>query len=304
MSVEKQKTLIFGVNGQVGSELRRILTDSEQFIFCGRNDCDFTDSKSIKKIIERVKPSTIVNCAAFTNVDLAQKEKTLASKINTDAVYIIGKKAVEVDAKVIHFSTDYVFDGNKLAPYCEDDIPCPINHYGHTKLQGELALISTGAAATIIRTSWVFGRLNRCFPSAIINAAQKNKKLAVVDDQMGAPTSSRSLAHAVWSITNQPNFVSREKSSQGIFHLSGNEFMSRFEFATKIIAIAKSHGVLERCLGNDIQPIKSFSLRNPAPRPKNSCLNSKRFASAFGVALSDLSDEFRLLMESFVKNEK
>jgi dTDP-4-dehydrorhamnose reductase len=273
------RILLTGSRGQVGSALVPVLAPLGELCALDRQGLDLLDLRSIRDRVAQFRPDIIVNAAAYTAVDRAERERDIAFAVNFQAVEELSRQAKSGDALLIHFSTDYVFDGEKGAPYVETDAPAPRNVYGDSKLAGERAIVASGCRHFIFRTSWVYGPLGRNFLHAILAAAKSRPELRVVDDQQGAPTSSLALAAALARILALPDFSARP---DGIYHLSAAGETTWHGFA---IAILQAQG-----LKTPVVAIRSDEYPVAAPRPKNSRLDNAKAAATFGVALPDWRD--------------
>jgi len=267
---EPLKILITGTTGQVGGEILRLFP---QALAPTRADLDLSSESSIRAFVQHHKPSWIINPAAYTAVDKAESEPTLAHAINAEAPRILGEEARNVGATVIHFSTDYVFDGTKSTPYLEDDATNPLGVYGASKLAGEQALAATGAAHIILRTSWVYGATGSNFLLTILKLAAERPELRIVADQVGAPTWSRDLATLTTQIINAPSVPS------GIYHATNQGETTWHGFATEALRLANSHTTLI--------PTPTSAYPTPARRPANGRLNCDKLDRTFGRRLPD-----------------
>jgi len=245
------------------------------------------DLRSIGNSIADAKPDIIVNAAAYTAVDRAERERDAAFEVNARAVAEIAQQARSVDALLVHFSTDYVFDGRKPAPYVETDAPRPLSVYGKSKLEGERALEASGCRHLVFRCSWIYAPAGRNFVNAILAAAKAGRELRVVDDQRGAPTSSTAVAAAVTGILSDAAL--RGKPS-GIYHMSAAGETTWHGFAKEILAGAQ--------LDARLTPVSSADYGAAAPRPQNSMLDNAKLRSAFGVSLPDWREGFRAAMRA------
>ena len=281
------RILITGSKGQVGSALVPALAPLGDLSAFDRRGLDLVDLNSIRTVIERKKPAVIVNAAAYTAVDRAEVERETAFAVNATAVRILAEEAKKLDAVLIHFSTDYVFDGEKPAPYVETDAPNPLSVYGRSKLEGERAVAASGCRHLIFRTSWVYGPTGRNFLHAILAAALSKPELRVVNDQHGAPTSSGAIAGAVAHVLANPD-LSRKAS--GLYHLSAGGETTWHGFAT---AILQAKGIKTPVLA-----IRSDEYPVAARRPKNSRLDNARAAVTFGIALPDWRDGLAAVMRA------
>lgn len=270
------RILLTGKNGQIGSALERALAPLGRVVATGRAGLDLLDLNSIRNRIEKEKPDVIVNAAAYTAVDRAESERQLAFRANADSMRAIGEAAKAGGALVVHFSTDYVFDGGKPAPYLESDAPNPINIYGESKLAGERALAASGCRHFIFRSSWVYGPRGRNFFLAILAAARAKPELRVVDDQRGAPTSSEAIAQAVARVLSSPEL---SKKPDGVYHLSAAGETTWCGFARAILA--------EAGIGTPVTAIRTDEYPAAARRPMNSLLDNAKLVRTFDVALPD-----------------
>jgi dTDP-4-dehydrorhamnose reductase len=284
------RILLTGVNGQVGWELQRTLAPLGEVIAADRNMLDLADTPGIRSRVEAIAPDLIVNPAAYTAVDKAESEPELAHAINAAAPGELAACGIPL----VHFSTDYVFDGKKPGAYAEDDAPNPLGVYGATKLAGEQAVQRAGIPHLILRTSWVYGRRGRNFLLTMQRLARERESLAVVDDQFGAPTWSRLIAEATALVIarwlNHPN----QTESSGVYHLSCGGRTSWHGFTAAILAHMAANGD-EKLARLDAIPTSGYP--TPAARPANSQLDSGKLAAAFGVRLPDWQDVLALCLE-------
>ncbi len=278
----------------MGSELRRTLVSLGDITATDRSSLDLADAEATRRTIRAAQPDLIVNAAAYTQVDPAEAEPELAMKINGLAPGIMAEEAAHAHAALIHYSTDYVFSGSIQRPYREDDEPGPINTYGATKLAGEEAIAAVGAPHLILRTSWVFGARGKNFFSTMLELARDREELKVVDDQIGKPNWSRSIAEATVSILRC--LATREgkgifdaiREASGIYHLCGEDDTSRFGFAEEIVALYRLR-MAERELPplrvKRLTPVSTTEFPSPAQRPLYSVLSSEKLTQRFGVRL-------------------
>jgi dTDP-4-dehydrorhamnose reductase len=276
------RVLLAGRNGQVGWELERSLAPLGEVVALDRAGMDLADPDSIVKAIRGARPDVIVNAAAYTAVDRAESEPDLAMRINGVAPGIIAGEAARSGALVVHYSTDYVFDGAKAAPYREDDATGPASAYGRTKLAGEEAVRAAGAPHLIFRTSWVYCARGSNFLLTMLRLAGERSELRIVDDQVGAPTWARSIAQltarALGAGGAGPG-PAREKS--GVYHLAAAGAVSWFGFAQAIFAQAGARRAEFRTPA--LTPIPTSQYPLPARRPSNSRLDTSKLAAAFGL---------------------
>jgi len=254
----------------VGWELERALAPLGEVVATDRSTLDLADLDAIRRVVRETKPEVIVNAAAYTAVDRAESEPKLAMRINGDAPGVLAEEAKRLGAALVHYSTDYVFDGTKRTPYVESDEPNPINVYGRSKLEGERAVQSVGATHLILRTSWVYGARGRNFLLAILRKARDASEVRVVTDQVGAPTSAELVARStVMALTR----VVRTPELMGIYHLTARGETSWYEFAQAILA-----GV---SLSTAVIPIKSSDFSAVAARPHYAALDIQKFVRTF-----------------------
>jgi len=279
------RLLLTGANGQVGWELRRSLMPLGKVMAMDRNACDLSRPQDLPRIIREIAPDVIINAAAYTGVDKAEEEESLATLVNGIAVGVIADEARKLGALLIHYSTDYVFDGTKAIPYVEDDPPHPINAYGRSKLVGEQAVERCGGNHLILRTSWVYAARGHIFLRTVLRLARERDELRIVSDQFGAPTWAREIADATASILGRAcheqeaqNFVS------GIFNLTAAGATSWFGFAEAILDQAERHIGVRR---NIVHPISSLDYPVRAARPKNCWLATDRIRARFGITMAD-----------------
>ena len=280
------KILLFGKKGQIGWELQRSLSligelvtlDFDDEELCG----DFTRPKEIIKTINSVYPDIIVNAAAYTAVDKAESEPILAETINATAPKIIATEAQKIGAWLIHYSTDYVFNGNGTKPWKETDPTIPINVYGATKLAGEKSIINSGCKYLIFRTSWVYSTRGENFIKNIIHLAKNKDNLSIINDQIGAPTGAELLADVTaYSICT----AIRKPKVSGLYHIAAKGEISWYDYAKFILDQARQFKIKLKAQAENIQPVASRSFSQIAPRPENSRLNTKKIEHIFDFTL-------------------
>jgi dTDP-4-dehydrorhamnose reductase len=285
------RALVTGAAGQVGAEIARILGGSAEVVAHDRTTLDLADAAEVAARIREARPQLVVNAAAYTAVDRAESEEAIARSINSVAPGVIGEEAKRVGALVVHFSTDYVFDGEKAAPYVETDPTHPLNAYGRTKLEGERNLAASGCACLILRTSWVYGPRGRNFLLTMMRLAQSRDELRVVDDQRGAPTSSLQIARAVSRLLTggdgpraiEAGDLARVAESSGLYHATAGGETSWHGFATAIFEARARTGTKPPRL----VAIPTAEYPTPARRPAYSVLSNARLERTFGVRLED-----------------
>jgi len=285
------KILLTGKNGQVGYELERSLQGLGEIIALDRSQMDLSNLDQVRNVIRTVKPNLIVNPAAYTAVDKAESEPELAMRINGEAPGVMAEEAQKLGAVMIHYSTDYVFDGAKTTPYLESDPTCPINVYGASKLAGEQAIQAAGIPYLILRTSWVYGMRGKNFLMTMMRLAQERDELRVVADQYGAPTWCRTIADTTAHIIAQGNgVVERDdwwRERTAIYHLAAQGKTTWCEFAKTIL----EHGSITK--KTNVVPIQAIEYPLPAARPINSVLSSEQIISRF-CGLPEWADALRL----------
>lgn len=301
------RILVIGREGQVGFELLRSLAGRGQVIAVDIEQIDLSRPDSIRRTVRDISPDLIVNAAAYTAVDQAESEPELALAVNGIAPGILAEEAKRLGAALIHYSTDYVFDGSKAAPYTEDDEPRPINVYGRTKRAGEQAIQAVDAPHLILRTSWVYGMRGKNFLLTMLRLARERDELMVVDDQIGAPTWCRALAEATSDILKrlgygQPGFRDACAEQCGIYNVSAAGQTSWYGFTEAIFAHAasvqpgQSACVLDRV--PVLKPIPTEQYPLPARRPRNSLLANAKLQRAFGLAMPDWKTSLAECMSS------
>lgn len=287
-----QKIMLTGSNGQVGWELQRTLAPLGAVIALDRQQLDLAKPDQIRARVRAIKPDIIVNAAAYTAVDQAEAEPELAMAVNGIAPGILAEEAQRIDAVVVHYSTDYVFDGTKTVPYTENDQPNPVNVYGKTKLAGEQAIQAVGGTHLILRTSWVYGMRGKNFLQTILRLARERDELKIVDDQLGAPTWSRMIAEATAQIIGQSYPLLREK--RGIYNLSAGGQTSWYGFAGGILRHA-AHLIPHTI---HLYSVPTSEYPTPARRPAYSVLANAKLEKAFGIVLPDWEKGLELAVET------
>ncbi len=271
------KYLLFGRDGQVGRELYNLLDKKGELISVGHKDCDLEDFTAIKTLIGNSGADIVFNAAAYTDVDLAEKQIDKAFAINATAPGVMAEESAQAGALFVHFSTDYVFDGRTEKPYLETDAPCPINEYGKSKLAGEEEVLSAGGDNLILRTSWVYSGSGKNFYTAMRRLFNGNEQIRVVDDQFGAPTSAYAIASTAVESAMKYIESGRDKKKGGLYHATCTGETSWYRFAEKIAEFAGADVA--------ITPVSSDQFVRSARRPAYSVLCSDRLAGELGIRL-------------------
>lgn len=292
------KILLLGKNGQVGWELQRSLAPLGSLISLDRQTVDglcgdLSDLEKLRSTIRQVKPNVIVNAAAYTAVDKAESESELASLINGQASRIMAEEAAASGAWLVHYSTDYVFNGQGSAPWQEMDAVAPVNHYGASKLAGELAISASGCKHLIFRTSWVYGVRGNNFAKTMMRLAKDRETLNVIADQIGAPTGADLIAD-VTALAIRQAMLCPELA--GLYHLAASGEVSWHGYASQVIEFARANG--EQFAVASVNPIDTTAYPTPARRPLNSRLNTQKLRDNFSLHLPDWqSGVIRMLRE-------
>ena len=299
------RLLVTGARGQVGWELSRSLMPLGDVVALDRRQGDFSRPELLPGLIRSIKPDVIVNAAAYTAVDKAEREEKLASTINGTAVGVIAEEARKAGILLVHYSTDYVFDGAKQTPYSEEDAPNPINVYGRSKLAGDAAVRQAGGGYVILRTSWVYAGRGHNFLDTILRLASEREELRIVDDQIGAPTCARDIADATALIIRA---ICQEQAqgqfASGLFNLTASGATSWHGFAKAILEDATRYALLPAQHLPQLKPIPSEEYPTPAARPKNSRLAGDRISKRFGIALPDWKQGLARCIEEMKTGEQ
>lgn len=278
------RLLLTGCNGQVGFELQRSLAPLGEVIAVDHADCNLADPDAIRGLVRTARPDVIINPAAYTAVDKAESERGLAHAVNAVAPGILGEESAKIGSSVVHFSTDYVFDGAKQGAYLEEDATNPQSVYGHTKRDGELALAQANPHHLILRTSWVVGAHGSNFAKTMLKLAADRDSLSVVADQMGAPTSAALLAdltaHLVRQLLGSPAAF-----PFGTYHCVAAGETNWCDYARYVIGAAIQAGKAMKATPESIRPITTSDYPTPAKRPANSRLDTRKFRDTFGLEL-------------------
>ena len=274
------KILLLGKTGQLGWELNRTLLPLGALQVVDYPEINLADADHLRAFVHASAPDVIVNATAYTAVDRAETERDLVFAINTTGPGILAEEAKKLGAALIHYSTDYVFDGTKGSPYVESDIPHPLNVYGESKLAGEQAIQAADGNYLIFRTAWVYSNRRDSFVAKTLQWARQNETLKIVDDQISNPTWARLLSEITGSIlTRGTEYIEERK---GLYHLAGGGYASRLEWAKEILALDPNPG--EQIAGK-LLPAKTVDFPTPAERPLFSALDCKKFENVFGLQL-------------------
>lgn len=275
MMQSKQKILITGSNGQLGKELKRLENSFSQFnfIFLSREDLPIHHYELVRNFFKGYQPQFLINCAAYTAVDRAESEKELAFQVNGESVGVLAAVCKEYGTKLIHISTDYVFDGTATIPYKEESLTNPQSVYGASKLEGEKEALRFNPDSIIIRTSWVYSEFGKNFVKTMLKLMSEREELNVVSDQFGSPTYAADLAEAILQI------ISSGQWHPGIYHFSNEGIISWYEFA---VAVKELSGNICK-----VNPIPTSQYPTPAKRPAYSVLDKTKIQSAFSVRIKD-----------------
>ncbi|WP_028202136.1 dTDP-4-dehydrorhamnose reductase [Paraburkholderia nodosa] len=285
--------LVTGVNGQVGFELLRSLQGLGRVVPCDRSTLNLSDLERVRDFVRDLKPSLIVNPAAYTAVDKAETDIEAARRLNVDVPRVFAEEAARAGGALIHYSTDYVYDGAKSSVYVETDATNPQNVYGETKLEGERAIAATGCAHLVLRTSWVYGRRGKNFLQTMLKLGGERKELRVVADQIGAPTWAKTIAAATSHIVAQgaaADDIDWWVRRSGVYHLTSAGATSWHGFAEAMFAAAM--GVE----APTVLPIPASDYPTPAKRPANSRMSLNKLTEVFGLRMPDWHDALRLCL--------
>jgi len=290
--------LLLGMSGQLGWELQRSLAPLGPLTALDRHGApglcgDLGDAEGLAATVRALRPRVIVNAAAYTAVDQAESEPDLARRINADAPAALAREAAACGALLVHYSTDYVFDGSGQQPWREGDVPAPLNVYGATKLAGEQAIRQSGCRHLIFRTSWVYAARGGNFARTMLRLGQQRERLTVIDDQWGAPTGAELIAdvsaHAIRQLDARPQ-------DGGTYHLAAAGFTTWFEYANQVFAQARQARSAIEWVVKDVAPIPTSAYPTPARRPHNSRLDTGKLQATFGLTLPPWQDGVRRLL--------
>src|SRR5579863_413734 len=282
-----RRILLLGSKGQLGVEIEKALAPESDLISLSRREVDLADGNAMRMAVRRVQPEIVINAAAYTAVDRAESESAIARTINAIAPGILAEETARADAALIHFSTDYVFDGSRVVSWTESDEPAPLNIYGRTKLEGERAIEAAGGRYFIFRTSWVYAAHGANFLRTMVRLARERKQLSIVNDQVGAPTSADELARAVREAIPQI-----DTAQPGVYHMTCRGQTSWFGFAQAIFA-----GLGGVVPAPELIPIATKQYPTPAQRPRNSVLDCGKLERAMGMRLLPWEEALATVIE-------
>lgn len=301
------KILLFGKNGQVGSVLRHDLSRVGKVVGHDRASCDICDEVRVREVIRTLKPNIIVNAAAYTAVDRAETELQNCFRTNAIAPRLIAEEARKLGAYMIHYSTDYVFDGAKHSAYLESDVACPLNNYGRSKLTGDQAIMDLGGQSTILRVGWVYSSGGSNFAKTILKLAADREELKIVGDQFGAPTSARLISSVTTQIVSR-FLANRDRQTTsplfGLFNLAPSGRTSWHSYAMYLIKEARRMDMELRIQESRINAITSEEYSSAARRPKNSLLDTNKLRKMLSIELPDWREDVSLLLGEMKNGHK
>lgn len=286
------RVLITGAHGQVGQELMHSAPASWQISGFGSKVLDISDEQQVLDTVQQLQPQLIFNAAAYTAVDKAESDQDRAYAVNQLGAHNLARAAQSIDCLLLHISTDYVFDGKHNQPYTEYETPAPNSVYGDSKWQGEKAITAICSKYIILRTSWVFGLHGNNFVKTMLRLGQQHDVLSIVSDQVGGPTSARSIAQALWQVARQ--YQSSGDCPWGTYHFSGSSTCSWHDFACEIFTQATTLGLIAKT--PKLNPIKTCDYPTPAQRPAYSVLDNTKISQQFNIAQSDWKSELNFVL--------
>lgn len=295
------KFLVTGSNGQVGFELRRSLAPLGEVLALDRAACDLTQPDTLRQLVREYRPDVIVNPAAYTAVDKAESDADTAFAVNGMAVGVLAEEARALGSLLVHYSTDYVFDGTKAAPYIETDAVNPQSVYGKSKLAGEQAVAASGATALVLRTCWVAGAHGGNFAKTMLKLGRERESLRVIADQFGAPTTAALIAEVTAQIIAR-SWLAADRSvfPGGTYHLAADGETTWHGYATELLRYAVAHGVELKVDPQAIVAIPTTEYPLPAPRPANSRLDTSKLRETFGIHLPDWRQGIHFLLDQIL----
>jgi dTDP-4-dehydrorhamnose reductase len=287
------KCLIIGSGGQLGRALQQTAPDGAELTAPSEAECNLTDPSHVRYWLSQTKPDLVVNAAAYTAVDAAESDAATAAQVNCDAVRSLAQATRNAGARLVHISTDFVFDGCSNRPYLPNDAPNPVNVYGRTKLDGEHAALEAASSALVVRTAWVYSESGRNFVHTMLRAMRERPEVRVVADQIGTPTYARNLAAAIWALT--------AGDAQGIYHFTDAGVASWYDFAVAIAEESLARGILERTPA--IVPICTADYPTPARRPAYSVLDKTKTSLLLGNWGQHWREALRCMLNRLVRND-
>ncbi|WP_407276349.1 dTDP-4-dehydrorhamnose reductase [Halothiobacillus sp. DCM-1] len=292
------RILLLGADGQVGWELRRALLPLGDLLPCTRAQADLSDPDALRMLLEREQPDVLVNAAAYTAVDKAESEPEAAQRINAQAPSVLAEYAAAHGAWLVHYSTDYVFDGSKSTPYAETDAPNPLSAYGRSKLAGERAIATSGCRHLILRTSWVYAARGANFAKTMLRLAAEREQLRVIADQFGAPTSAELIADVTALLLHRLRTdAALAATASGVYHLTAQGSTSWHGYAQFVLERAQARGMPLRCAPEHVQAITTADYPLPAPRPANSRLDCTKLQTTFDLHLPPWPTQVQRLID-------
>jgi len=298
------KIVLFGRSGQVGRELDPLLSSLGRLIACGRDEADLEQPDTLRDLLRREAPDVVINAAAYTAVDRAESEPERARQINADTVGVMAEETARLGGWLVHYSTDYVFDGTKSGSYVETDPTEPLSVYGSTKRAGEQAIAASGCRHLIFRTSWVYATHGSNFVRTMLRLLQERSELSVVDDQVGAPTAAARIAAVTATAVGRLTGGEQSLPPSGIYHLTAANATSWHGLAEFIAATARAGGLPLRLASNSIRPIPSSAWPQAARRPANSRLDTGKLQSTFDVQLPHWQDDVQQVVTPLISNAR
>lgn len=296
------RILLFGKDGQIGSRLQHSLAPIGNILALGRKELDLANLEGLQRRLNAACPDIIVNAAAFTDVERAEIEPARARAINCDAVEVMAQYAVQNGASLVHYSTDYVFNGKKESPYTENDVTAPLNVYGVTKCDGEMVVRSTQCRHLILRTSWIYSSSGTNFARTILRLAHERDTVQVVDDQIGSPTSARLIADITADILKRIAHREWPMNFDGTFHVTASGYTSWYGFARFLIEEGHRAGMKLKCWPEGIRAVKSSEYETAAERPMNSRLSTEKMLRVFGVQLPPWTEDASRLVSELTES--
>ena len=300
------KILLFGKDGQVGWELQRALAPLGELIALGEQQADFENLEHIRQLVRQMRPDVIVNAAAYTAVDKAEAAPEKARRINAEAVGVLGEEAHRLNAWLVHYSTDYVYDGEKTSPYEEDDPPRPLSVYGKTKLEGDQLIVKSGAKHLIFRTSWVYAARGANFAKTMLRLAKERDELQIIADQHGAPTSAELIADvtalALYRIGIKKMGQTEDSAAKfsGTYNLVASGHTTWHGYAQHVLELAQARGIKLKAGPAAVLAITTEDYPLPAARPKNSRLNTAKLCTTFNLQLPDWRYHVQRLVDELI----